>query len=46
MENNENNKQSESIGLSLGTTVFIALLASATFIGFIVWISLKINGAA
>ena len=44
MEENNNNIQNESVKLSLGTTVFIALLGIISFIGVIVWISLRIKG--
>lgn len=47
MEENENNtKQSDDINISLGTTVFIAVLASIAFLAFVLWVSLKIEGMA
>lgn len=45
-ENEKNNKQREDINVSLGTTVFIAVLSSIAFLAFVVWISLRIEGLA
>ena len=45
-ENNNNNKQNDSINISLGTTVFIAALSALAFMGFVFWVSLKIVGLA
>lgn len=43
-EQKNNNKQSEDINISLGTTVFIAVLSAISFLAFIVWVSLRIEG--
>ena len=39
-------KQSDDINVSIGTTVFIAVLTSIAFLAFVVWVSLKIEGMA
>ena len=36
----------EDINVSLGTTVFIAVLSAIAFLAFVVWISLRIEGLA
>ena len=52
MEENEKNNnttsttQSEDIHISLGTTIFIAVLSSIAFLAFVVWISLRLEGLA
>lgn len=43
-ENKKNTKKSEDINISLGTTIFIAVLTILSFLAFVVWVSLKIEG--
>ncbi|MBR3162610.1 MAG: hypothetical protein IKF17_00720 [Clostridia bacterium] len=43
MEEN-NNKHSEDVNISLGTTVFIAVVAALAATSLIVWISFRIRG--
>ena len=50
MEENEKNNtvttKNDSVNVSLGTTVFIAAVTAISFLAFVVWVSLKIEGMA